>query len=354
MKKINFFAGPSILDESILREATDLIYNKKGLSLLEISHRSDKIVELFEETKALIYDIMQINRNKEVLFLHGGASLQFAMTALNITRNGMAGFVDTGIWTKKAIIEAKKVRPVQIIASSEQENYSFIPSIENSMLQDLDYLHLCSNNTIYGTQYQKFPKTKIPLVVDMSSDILSRQLDFDAFDVIFAGLQKNLGTAGGCLVILDKKVLNQKNNNLLSMLDYKVHIEKQSMFNTPPVFAVLLCNLSLKWIKKEGGLAVIEKRNEIKSDLLYDEIERNKLFECPINKSDRSMMNVCFDALNSTTETAFLQKCEQNNIVGIKGHRNRGGFRASLYNAMPIKSVRYLVEIMQDFEKSFA
>lgn len=352
MKKINFFAGPSYIDVAIMNKAIELIANDTKLSLLEISHRSEPITNLFEETRHLVKEIMQLKQDKEVLFLHGGASLQFAMIPSNVNVNSTAGFLDTGVWTQKAIKEAKKIRKIEIIASGDKYEYNKIPKFQKLSLDHLAYIHLTSNNTIYGTQFHSFPKTKTPLVVDMSSDILSRQLDFNQFDLIFAGFQKNLGTAGGCLVIINKDIIDCDSKKTLSMLDYNIHISGKSMFNTPPVFSVLMCNLSLKWIKEQGGLEVVEQMNIAKAKLLYDEIDRNSLFECFVAKEDRSLMNICFEATNELIEKEFLSFSEQSNIVGIKGHKLKGGFRASLYNTMPIENVSLLVQCMQSFEKS--
>lgn len=325
--------------------------NDGKLSLLEVSHRSERITALFEETRILVKELMLLDDEKEILFLHGGASLQFGMIPMNIAVRKTAGFLDTGIWTQKAIKEARKVRDVMVLASGEEGNYNSIPEFE---IHELGYLHLTSNNTIYGTQFHEFPVTHVPLVVDMSSDILSRKMDFNQFDLIFAGFQKNLGTTGGCLVIVNKDILDSEDGKLLSMMDYKVHIKAKSMFNTPPVFSVLMCNLTLKWIKKEGGLEEIGRRNSKKASILYDEIERNSLFKCEVSVKNRSVMNVCFEALETRIEEAFLSFCEDKGIVGIKGHRVKGGFRASLYNAMPIEDVEYLVGVMKEFEKGFS
>jgi len=351
MKKHNFYAGPSYLDEGILNKAIKLIENKEKLSLLEISHRSETITKLFEETRTLIKALMRLDDHKEILFLHGGASLQFAMIPMNIRTKKLVGFVNTGIWTAKAIKEAKKLRDVQILASSENNSFNSIPK-SYQIDEKLAYLHLTSNNTIYGTQFHCFPKTSVPLVIDMSSDFLSRDMDFNQFDLIFAGFQKNLGTAGGCLVIVDKKIIDCNSETTPSMLDYNVHIKGNSMFNTPPVFTVLMANLTLKWIKEQGGLKVVEQKNIKKAELLYNEIDRNSKFTTSVAKEDRSIMNICFEAKDKQTEEVFLKLCEQKGIIGVKGHRVKGGFRASLYNTMPIESVQFLVEIMREFEKT--
>lgn len=353
MKKINFYAGPSYLDSSIINQAIEIISNNNKLSILEVSHRSDIITNLFEETRILVKEIMQLDDKYEILFLHGGASLQFAMIPMNINKKQKAGFIDTGVWTQKAIKEAKKIRRVDVIKSGDKENYNKIPEVSEIGNDDLAYIHLTSNNTIYGTQFHSFPKTDTPLVVDMSSDILSRNLDFNQFDLIFAGFQKNLGTAGGCLVVVNKDILEDNSDTTLSMLDYNVHIKGKSMFNTPPVFTVLMCNLTLKWIKEKGGLDAVEQLNIEKAEILYNEIERNSLFETYVVKEDRSLMNICFEAVNPEIEKAFLVFSEENNIIGIKGHKLKGGFRASLYNTMPKENVEHLTKCMQDFEKTY-
>jgi phosphoserine aminotransferase len=350
MKKYNFYAGPSYLDESVLNKAIELIENKEKLSFLEISHRSETITALFEETRSLIKELMNLKDDKKILFLHGGASLQFAMIPMNIQVNKTVAFVNTGTWTAKAIKEAQKLRSTKIIASSEEDKFNSIPT-DYKIDNDLGYLHLTSNNTIYGTQFHDFPKTNVPLVVDMSSDLLSRDMDFNQFDLIFAGFQKNLGTAGGCLVIINKDLIDCNPETTPSMLDYNVHIKGNSMFNTPPVFTVLMANLTLKWIKENGGLTEVERRNTLKANMLYDEIDSNPNFSCSVAKEDRSIMNVCFDAKDEDTEKAFLAFCEEKNIIGIKGHRVKGGFRASLYNSMPVKVVEYLVDVMKLFNK---
>jgi phosphoserine aminotransferase len=351
MKELNFFAGPSILDHSILEEAFKLIDNKYQLSVLEKSHRSKDIVHLFEETELLVKDLMKLDNHHKVLFLHGGASLQYCMVGYNVKTNGKAQFADTGVWSTKSFKECSKIRNSEIISSSSGE-YNYIPEIDPSQTDENGFLHLTSNNTIYGTQYKTFPKTNGVLVADMSSDILSRNLDYNAFGLIYAGFQKNLGTAGGCLTIVDERILDGDMTKVPSMLDYKIHIKNKSMFNTPPVFAVLMCNLSLKWINKNGGLEKIAQNNEEKAALLYKEIDRNELFYNPIKISDRSTMNVIFRAKEISVEEKFLSFCEKENIVGLKGHRLSGGFRASLYNTLPKSHVEKLVEVLQAFERS--
>lgn len=351
MKELNFFAGPSILDSSILEEAFKLMGNKHQLSVLEKSHRSKDIIYLFEETEALIKDLMQLDEYHKVLFLHGGASLQYCMVGYNVKTKGKAQFIDTGIWSTKAFQECSKTRASEILATSS-EKYNFIPEIDASKTDKNGFLHITSNNTIYGTQYKNFPKSNGVLVADMSSDILSRKLDFNQFGLIYAGFQKNLGTAGGCLTIVDERILDGGMAKVPSMLDYKIHIKNNSMFNTPPIFAVLMCNLSLKWINQNGGLEKVEQNNIEKADLLYKEIDRNDLFYNDIAVKDRSLMNVIFRAKENDIEEKFLMFCEKENIVGLKGHRISGGFRASLYNTLPKSHVKKLIAVLQAFEKS--
>lgn len=352
MNELNFYAGPSILDNSILEEALKLINNKGKLSILEISHRSKYIVDLFAETENLVKELMELDKHHKVLFLHGGASLQYCMVAYNLKTKGKAQFIDTGVWSSKSYKECSKIRTSEIIASSSNA-YNFIPEIDTSKTDSNGFLHITSNNTIFGTQYHHFPEVKGALVADMSSDILSRKLNFNQFGLIYAGFQKNLGTAGGCLTIVDERILDGNMSKVPSMLDYKIHIENNSMFNTPPVFAVLMCNLSLKWIKNNGGLGKVEQQNIEKANLLYEEIDRNELFYNPVNEKDRSLMNVIFRAQNDKIEQAFIALCEQEKIVGVKGHRSAGGFRASLYNTLPKSHVEKLVEILKLFEKTY-
>lgn len=349
MKKLNFSAGPSYLHPDILAETQAAIEKQHGLSILEISHRSKIIGDLFEETKHLVKDLLQLQDNKEVLFLHGGASLQYPMIAYNFNTNKKAGIIDTGVWSKKSLLEHQKIRETKLIASGKEQHYNSIPS-EYEVDPSLGYVHLTSNNTIYGTQYHQYPKFDCPTVIDMSSDILSRSVDYNQFGLIYAGLQKNLGTAGACLVVVDPEYLDAS-KDIPSMLDYRIHIKSKSMFNTPPVFAVLMCNITLKWLQKNGGIRTIEQRNKKKAELIYKEIDRNTAFQSSIPKKDRSMMNATFNGLSPKIEAAFTDYAAANAITGINGHRLKGGFRVSLYNAIPVEDVQLMVEHLQLFEK---
>ena len=351
MEKLNFFAGPSYLHPSILHSLQNAIAKNNHLSLLEVSHRSKAIGDLFAETKELIAELMDLKPNKEVLLLHGGASLQYPMIAYNVLTHKKAALIDTGVWSEKSLKEHLKIRPTHVLASGKNNNYLSIPKIADSSDQ-YGYVHLTSNNTIYGTQFSEYPNLgSTETIVDMSSDILSRKVDYNQFGLIYAGLQKNLGCAGACLVVVDPDILDPA-ESVPSMLDYTKHIKADSMLNTPPVFAVLSCNLTLKWLKKEGGMAVIEKRNREKSSLLYKELERNACFSARVEPKDRSMMNVTFVAENESLESSFLDYCAKNEIYGLKGHRLSGGFRASLYNSIEVDHVKRLIEHMQDFERT--
>ena len=359
MKKHNFSAGPSILNHNVIKEASQSVIdiNNLGLSLLEISHRSKDFIKIIEEAKSLTKELLNIDEKYEVLFLQGGASLQFYMSALNFaTINGKAGYIDTGTWSTKAIHESKKVGKTTILASSKDKNYTYIPQIIKHT-ENIDYLHFTSNNTIYGTQFQSFEKiSKIALsnnaklICDMSSDIFSKEFDINQFDLIYAGAQKNIGPAGTTLVIIKKDAF-KNNKKLPAYLNYQTHIDKKSMFNTPPVFAIYVCLLTLRWIKKLGGIKYIEKNNTMKSKLIYDEIDRNSLFHGIVNKEDRSNMNVTFHLYNDNKQDTFNKMCLHAGINGIHGHRSIGGYRASIYNALETESVNVLIDTMQKLEK---
>ncbi|NNF01474.1 MAG: 3-phosphoserine/phosphohydroxythreonine transaminase [Bacteroidia bacterium] len=356
MKKLNFFAGPAILPDSVLDQAAKSIENfdNMGLSLIEISHRSKEFVKVMDDARQLTKDILDLNDNYEVLFLQGGASSQFYFVPYNFIRiDNSAAYLDTGTWASNAIKEARFFGNVNVVGSSKDKNYSYIPK-DYSVGKENTYLHLTSNNTIYGTTIYDYPSVSMPTIVDMSSDIFSRELDYNQFDLIYAGAQKNLGPAGATLVIINKDLLNLQKDNVPTMIDYNTHINKASMFNTPPVFAVYVCYLTLKWIKENGGLSGMEKRNRTKADLLYNEIDRNSLFEGVANKEDRSLMNVTFTLKNNKLEEDFLKSCADQQILGIKGHRSVGGFRASIYNAMKLSSVETLVHTMKELENKFA
>ena len=350
----NFNAGPSILPGEVFEEASAAVLNfeNTGLSILEFGHRTPKFTAVMEEARQLVRELMQLDSDHEVLFLHGGASTQFMQVPYNLLdAKETAAYTDTGVWAAKAIKEARLFGKVEIVCSSKDKNYSCIPC-DFAVPNDCRYLHITTNNTIYGTQWRKIPKTSNSLVADMSSDILSRELDFNAFDVIYAGAQKNMGAAGVNLVVVNKNILGKVKRPIPTILDYRNHISEGSMLNTPPVFAVYVCLLTLRWLKKQGGVAAIEKINNSKAAMLYREIDENELFTGTVKKEDRSKMNVCFVMNDPTLEDDFLNYAESLSIVGIKGHRSVGGFRASLYNALPISSVEVLVNAMRAFAKN--
>lgn len=351
--KHNFNAGPSVLPATVLQEAAQAVlnYQDSGLSILEIGHRTGTFMAIMEEARSLMKELMQLGDDHEVLFLHGGATTQFMQVPMNLLDpKETAAIADTGVWSSKAIKEAKLFGHVEVVCSSKDKNYSYIPK-DFAVPNDAKYVHITTNNTIYGTQWKKIPHTSNVLVADMSSDILSRQLNFSAFGLIYAGAQKNIGAAGTTVVIVNKKILGKVRREIPTIMDYRNHIKEDSLLNTPPVFAVYTCLLTLRWLKAQGGVAVIESLNRQKADTLYREIDRNPLFRGTVEVADRSDMNVCFLAKDAETESAFLEFAKNNNIVGIKGHRLSGGFRASLYNALPLSSVEYLVAAMQEFER---
>lgn len=357
MNKVhNFSAGPGILPQEVLQQSADACINfdNMNLSLLEISHRSKNYVKVMDEARQLVKDLFEVNDDYEVFYLGGGASMQFAMVPYNLlTDGGTAAYVNTGVWATKAIKEAKIIGNVNVIASSEDKKFNYIPK-GFTIPNDADYLHLTSNNTIYGTQYKSFPKSSIPLVCDMSSDIFSRKVNANDFALIYAGAQKNMGPAGSTMIMIRKDVVGKATRKKLSMLDYQVHIKGESMFNTPPVFPVYVSMLTLRWLKNNGGVEWIEKINQEKADTLYAEIDRNSCFTGTVEKEDRSNMNVCFLPTKPEYEALFDKIAKEYNIDGIKGHRDVGGYRASLYNALPLESVQVLVKAMQEFEKLHA
>ncbi|GJM36406.1 MAG: phosphoserine aminotransferase [Saprospiraceae bacterium] len=324
--------------------------NGIGLSLLEISHRSPEFTAILEEAVQLVRDLLQLNDDYAVLFLSGGASSQFFMTAMNLlNEDDRAGYVDTGTWSTKSIKEAKLFGQVAILASSKADNYSYIPK-GYAIPSDLKYVHLTSNNTIFGTQYHQWPETDVPFVCDMSSDIFSRPINMSRFGLIYAGAQKNMGPAGTTLVVVRKDLLGKVTRAMPSMLDYRIHIDKGSTFNTPPVFPIYVSMLTMRWIKANGGLKGMQQHNEAKAEILYNEIDRNPLFKAKVsNKEDRSLMNVTFVLENAALEGDFLAACKAAGCVGVKGHRSAGGFRASIYNALSKESVQALVKVMQEF-----
>ncbi|MFC5045833.1 3-phosphoserine/phosphohydroxythreonine transaminase [Aquimarina hainanensis] len=352
MKKHNFSAGPCILPQDVFKEASQAIldFNNSGLSILEISHRSNDFVDVMEEARSLALELLGLEgKGYKALFLQGGASTQFLMTAQNLLSK-KAGYINTGTWSSKAIKEAKLFGEVVEVASSKDANFNYIPK-GYDIPTDLDYLHLTSNNTIFGTQIKEFPTTNVPLVCDMSSDIFSRQLDFSKFSLIYAGAQKNMGPAGATLVIIKEDILGQIEREIPSMLDYQIHISKGSMFNTPPVFAVYTSMLTLRWVKKMGGIAAVEELNEKKAKLIYSEIDVNPLFQGFAAIEDRSDMNATFKLVDGDLKEAFDSMWNEAGINGLNGHRSVGGYRASIYNALSLDSVAVLVDVMGDLER---
>lgn len=352
MKKHNFSAGPCILPHSVFKEASAAVldFNNSGLSILEISHRSKDFVNVMEEARSLVLDLLQLkNKGYQALFLHGGASTQFLSVAYNLLEK-KAAYLNTGTWSSKAIKEAKIFGEIIELGSSKDKSFSYIPK-KYSVDRSYDYFHCTSNNTIYGTQIKEFPQIEIPLVCDMSSDIFSRQLDFSQFDLIYAGAQKNMGPAGTTLVVVKESILGKVTREIPSLLNYQIQIEKESMFNTPAVYAVYVSLLNLRWLQSLGGIKAIEEINEKKAQLFYSEIDINPLFKGYAAKEDRSIMNATFNLKDNKLEPLFNQLLEEANINGLNGHRSVGGYRASMYNALPLSSVETLVEVMSELER---
>ena len=352
MKKHNYSAGPCVLPQEVFQEASQAVldFNNSGLSILEISHRSKEFVDVMEEARNLALELLGLEgQGYKALFLQGGASTQFLMVAYNLLQV-KAGYLNTGAWSTKAIKEAKLFGDVTEVASSADKNFKYIPK-GYFIPSDVDYFHCTSNNTIYGTQIKEFPSTPKPIVCDMSSDIFSRQLDFSKFDLIYAGAQKNMGPAGTTLVVIKEDVLGEVERKIPSMMDYKIHLNKASMFNTPAVFSVYCSMLTLRWLKKKGGIAGIEEINEKKAALLYSEIDINPLFEGYAEKEDRSIMNATFTLLNDDLKETFDSMWKGAGINGLNGHRSVGGYRASMYNALPLESVQTLVDVMGELER---
>jgi phosphoserine aminotransferase len=350
----NFNAGPSPLPQSVLEEASKAIinFNNSGLSILEIGHRTPLFESVMEEARSLVRELMNLDDDHEVLYLHGGATVQFMQVPMNLLdENETVAIAETDVWGTKAIKEARLFGKVEVVCTSKESNFNYIPK-DFTVPGNAKYFHITSNNTIYGTQWQKIPEVKVPLVADMSSDILSRKLDFNSFDLIYAGAQKNMGAAGTNLVVVNKNILGKIKRPIPAIMDYRNHINAKSMLNTPPVFAVYVSMLTLRWLKENGGVEAIEKHNNEKATLLYNAIDNSSIFiPTVVKKEDRSKMNVCFVMKDKEMEKSFLDFTQQNNIYGIKGHRTVGGFRASLYNALPLSSVEYLVGKMEEFEK---
>lgn len=353
MKKHNFSAGPCILPASVLQKASEAVLNFNGLdlSLIEISHRSKDFVDVMETARSLALEHLGLqNKGYQALFLQGGASLEFLMVAYNLL-NKKAAYLNTGTWASKAIKEAKAFGEVIEVASSKDKNFNYIPK-NYSIPSDADYFHFTSNNTIFGTQLRSVPETSIPMVCDMSSDIFSREMDFSKFDLIYAGAQKNMGPAGTTLVVVKEDILGKVSREIPAMLDYKVHISKDSMFNTPAVFPVYVSMLTLQWLKDMGGVAEAEKANTAKARLLYSEIDINPLFKGFVtDEMDRSKMNATFTLTNSALTETFESMVKEAGINGLNGHRSVGGYRASMYNALPLESVEVLVDVMSELER---
>ncbi|MBI9036806.1 MAG: 3-phosphoserine/phosphohydroxythreonine transaminase [Bacteroidales bacterium] len=352
MKKHNFYAGPSILPEFTIKNTSEAILNfaDMDLSIMEVSHRSKQFVAVMDEATSLFKELLDIPKGYSVLFLGGGASTQFAMVPFNIL-NKKAAYLNTGAWAKKAIKEAKLFGEVDVVASSEDKNFNYIPK-NYTVPQDADYFHITTNNTIYGTEIRKDLEVGIPLVADMSSDIFSRKIDVSKYAIIYGGAQKNLAPAGVTFVIIKDDILGKVDRKIPTMLNYQTHIDKESMFNTPPCLPIFAALQTLKWLKANGGIEAMEKINIEKAGILYDEIDRNPLFKGTVNKEDRSIMNICFIMNDGYEEfeSEFFEFASSKGMVGIKGHRSVGGFRASTYNAMPKSSIELLVETMKEFE----
>jgi phosphoserine aminotransferase len=351
MKIHNFSAGPCVLPQEVLKKSAEAVIDfHNGLSLIEISHRSKAFVDVMENARALALELMGLEgKGYKALFLAGGASLQFVMVAQNLLEK-RAGYLNTGTWSKKAIKEAKIYDDIYEVASSESAGFNYIPK-GYDIPADYDYFHCTSNNTIFGTQIKSFPDCDIPMVCDMSSDIFSRTLDFSKFGLIYAGAQKNMGPAGTTLVVVREDILGKVSRKIPAMLDYKEHIKAGSMYNTPPVFPVYVSMLNLQWLKKLGGISAIEKENEKKAQLIYSEIDLNPLFKGYAVKEDRSIMNATFTLENENLKETFETMLKEAGISGLNGHRSVGGYRASMYNALSLDSVKALVEVMSELER---
>ena len=350
----NYSAGPCILPQEVLQKASEAVinFNNLNLSLIEISHRSKDFVDVMENARSLVKELLEVPEGYQVLFLQGGASLGFLKAAYNFLPKGeKAAYINTGTWSTKAIKEAQKLGAVDVIASSEDKNFSYIPKgVE--VPSDAKVLHYTSNNTIFGTQFKKVPVSGTPLLCDMSSDIFSKKINVADYDLIYAGAQKNMGPAGTTLYIVKESSLGKTGNDIPTMLDLQTHIKKDSMFNTPPVFPIYVSMLIFEWLKKNGGVSWIEEINQQKADLLYNEIDRNELFKGVTEKEDRSNMNATFVLTDESLADEFNKKWAEANISGIKGHRSVGGYRASMYNALPLESVQVLVDVMKEFERT--
>ena len=352
----NFNAGPSILPKEVFEEASRAIlnFNETGLSILEFGHRTPMFESVVSEAMELVRELMQLDGNKEVMFLHGGASTQFFQVPMNfLSKDRKAAYLDGGVWGSKAIKEAKLFGDVEVVASSKDRNYSYLPT-GYTIPENAAYFHYTTNNTIEGTQMGDIPSTPVPLIADMSSDVLSCGMDFNRFSFIYAGAQKNIGAAGVNLVVADKDFLATGNTAIPSMMDYRQHVANGSMLNTPPVFAIYVCLLTLRWLKKIGGVPAIEKINNQKADLLYTTLASLPMFNLPVPSQDRSKMNAVFTMQDPALEKLFLTRCKEEGMIGIKGHRSVGGFRVSMYNAMPLSSVVDITDLIKDFANKHA
>lgn len=350
----NFNAGPGILPSEVMQQASEAIlnFNNSGLSILEIGHRTPLFEEVLNEAVSLVKELMQLDSDHEVLFLHGGASTQFMQVPMNLLdEEKTAAYIDNGIWGSKAIKEAGLFGTVEVISSSKDKNHTYLPK-DFTVPDYAAYLHYTTNNTVEGTQWQVSLETEVPVIADMSSDILSRQMDYNRFSLIYAGAQKNIGIAGVNLLVVNKNILGSVSRTIPAMLDYRNHIANGSMLNTPPVFAIYVSMLTLRWLKKMGGLAGIEKLNNEKAALFYAALDSLPVFKGPVAKEDRSKMNAVFIIQGPALEKQFLDVCKKENLYGIKGHRSVGGFRASFYNALPISSVEVLVQVMKEFSNN--
>ena len=352
--KCNFGAGPCILPQEVFKQASQAVlnFNDTGLSILEISHRAPEFEAVMDESIKLVKELLNVPDGYSILFLQGGASTQFSMVPMNLMpEGGSAAYLDSGAWASKAAKEAKLFGEVKIVASSKDANYTYIPK-GYEIPTDVDYFHFTSNNTIFGTELFETPKTSVPIACDMSSDIFSRVINVSDFGIIYAGAQKNMGPAGVTLVIIKDELIGKSGRKLPSMFDYKIHADNKSLYNTPSVFSIYVSMLNLQWLKSKGGVAVIEQENIAKANALYEEIDRNPLFKGPCKVEDRSRMNVCFVMENPELEKPFLKLAEERGMIGIKGHRSVGGFRASIYNALPITAIHRLIDVMQEFAET--
>ncbi|MBS7563081.1 3-phosphoserine/phosphohydroxythreonine transaminase [Mucilaginibacter sp. Bleaf8] len=349
--KHNFGAGPGILPHEVLKQASQAVvdFNGSGLSILEISHRSADFEAVLAEAVKLVKELLEVPEGYSVLFLQGGASTQFAMVPYNLLPDGgKAAYLESGVWANKAIKEAKYFGTPEIVATSKESNFTYIPK-DYTVPADAAYFHITSNNTIYGTQLHEFKPSPVPMIADMSSDIFSRKFNVADFGLIYAGAQKNMGPAGVTLIIVKDEILGKIDRKIPSMFNYQTLIGGGSMYNTPPVFAIYVSMLTMNWLKAKGGVAAIEEENNAKAAMLYREIDRNPLFKGVAATEDRSKMNVCFVVNNPDHEKPFLKLCDDKGIVGVKGHRSVGGFRASIYNALPSTSIHVLIDAMQEF-----